>query len=223
MHYIKLLIMTIFIIVLNGCGGSSDSSNSPEPEETLRVACVGDSITAGSGLDNPTEESYPSQLNTILGEGFQVGNFGVSGATVLKKGNKPYWDTNQFEPSHTFNPDIVVIMLGTNDAKPSNWVHEGEFISDYSALINTYKSLDSRPIIYICYPTPVYGEVAGITDERITGEVIPKIKQVSIDNSVATIDNYSALSDKESLFPDKIHPNVEGARLIAETVYQVIY
>lgn len=223
MHYIKSLLLLTVIVMLNSCGSSSDSSDTPIEKETFRVACVGDSITAGSGLDNPDEESYPAQLTHILGEGFEVGNFGVSGATVLKRGNRPYWGTSQFEPSHAFNPDIVVIMLGTNDAKPSNWKYEGEFIADYTDLINSYKNLESRPIIYICYPPPVYDEVAGITDQRIKEEVIPKIAQVSTDNGVAIIDNYTALSGKESLFPDKIHPNVEGAKLIAETVYQVIY
>lgn len=223
MHYIKLLVMTTFIMVLSACGGSSDSSSTPEAGETLRVACVGDSITTGSSLDNPTEESYPAQLANISGDGYEVRNFGVSGATVLKNGNKPYWNTELFETSHTYSPDIVVIMLGTNDAKPGNWVYEEEFVPDYLDLINSYKNLDSRPIIYICYPPPVYDEVVGITDQRIYGEVIPKIDQVSDTANVSIIDNYTPLSNQESLFPDGIHPNVEGARLIAESVYQVIY
>lgn len=223
MHYIKLLFLVTVTLMLNSCGSSSGNSNPPVENETLKVACIGDSITSGTGLDDPANESYPAQLSNILGDGFEVVNFGVKDATLLKNGNTPYWDTNLFDPSHSYNPDIVVIMLGTNDAKSKNWVYEAEFVQDYIDFINSYKNLDSKPIIYICYPPPVYDEITGITDERIKGEVIPKIKQVSDAANVSIIDIYSALSNKESLFPDSIHPNVEGAGLIAETVYQVIY
>ena len=57
--------------------------------EPIKVACVGDSITQGSGAQKG--KSYPAQLQGLLGEGYLVGNFGVSGRTLLKKGDFPYW------------------------------------------------------------------------------------------------------------------------------------
>jgi len=238
MRYIKLILITAMSTLFIACGGSSDNSSqnttvSQPAEESisdnvnqstlLRVACVGDSITAGTGLSNPEKDSYPSQLSGMLGEGWEVQNFGIKSATLMKSGSLPYWNTSMFNPSHDYNPDIVVIILGTNDAKPNNWVNKDQFIPDYTALIESYKNLPSQPIVFVCYPPPVYAEVAGITDQRIKGEVIPKISQVASINGVAVIDVYTALSNKKELFPDNVHPNVEGARQLAQTVYRSIY
>lgn len=229
MQYFKSLLFASMSMLFISCGGSSDSPSAeinpdnPIQETLLRVACVGDSITEGTGLADPNSDSYPSQLAGLLGEGWDVQNFGKKSATLIKSGSLPYWNTAQFVHSHDYNPDIVVIMLGTNDAKPGNWANNSQFIPDYSELINSYKNLSSEPTVYIAYPPPVYGTVAGITDARIKNEVIPKIAEVAAINGVSVIDIYSALSNKKELFPDKVHPNVEGARQIAQTVYQTIY
>ena len=223
MSIFKLLFIVIATFVLSGCGGSSSDSDTPPDTEKLRVSCVGDSITEGTGLSNPSQDSYPAQLSSMLGTGWEVGNFGKKSATVLKSGTTPYWNTSKFVPSHEFNPDIVIIMLGTNDAKPINWVNKSRFIGNYNELIQSYKNLSSQPKVYICYPPPVYGEVAGITDARIKNEIIPKISQIASLNDVEVIDIYTALSNKRALFPDKVHPNREGARLLAQKVYQTIY
>lgn len=225
MRYIKLLLLVAMSTFFISCGSSSSDDGNDIPEEStpLRVACVGDSITEGTGLSNPVEDSYPSQLSEFLGEGWNVQNFGKKSATLMKSGSLPYWNTDQFVPSHDYNPDIVVIMLGTNDAKPTNWTNNSQFIADYTDLIESYKNLPSEPTVYICYPPPVYGTVAGITDARIKNEVIPKITEVAAQNGVSVIDIYSALSNKKELFPDLVHPNQEGARQLAQTVYQTIY
>ena len=226
MKMFKLLLLLLIGFVISGCGDSSSASNeptSPENPSALRVSCVGDSITEGTGLSNPSQESYPAQLSAMLGTGWEVGNFGKKSATVLKNGTTPYWNTSTFVPSHEFNPDIVIIMLGTNDAKPINWEHKSKFIGNYNELIQSYKNLASQPRVYICYPPPVYDEVAGITDARIKNEIIPKITQIASINGVEVIDIYSTLSNKRSLFPDKVHPNKEGARQLAQKVYQTIY
>jgi len=224
----RLLFILAFASILSGCGGDGSSSqaqteSTTEEQYMLRVACVGDSITEGTGLRNPSQESYPAQLASKLGDGWSVGNFGKKSATVLKNGTTPYWNTHVFTLSRDFNPDIVIIMLGTNDAKPVNWQYKSKFIANYTELIQVYKNLTSHPIVYICYPPPVYGEPAGITDARIKNEVIPMIAQVASQNSVEVIDIYSTLSNKKSLFPDKVHPNKEGAEQLAHKVYQTIY
>ncbi len=220
MRQIKLYIIILLTgILLLAC---NDSSTSPEDNEVLKVACVGDSITEGYGLDDPKRTSYPAQLQNLLGTGWKVDNFGISGATVLKKGNRPYWSTSAFEPSHTTNPDIVIIMLGTNDAKPANWRYSTDFITDYSLLISTYKNLPSSPKIYICFPPPVYGTPAGITNQRIKNELIPKIKEIARQTDTKIIDIYTAMSDKPELFPDTIHPNADGTKQIAHIVYKEI-
>lgn len=84
----------------------------------IRLACVGDSITQGDGL--AADDSYPSQLQALLGEEWKVGNFGVSGRTLLKKGDHPYWTESAYQKALEFEPDVVIIMLGTNDTKEHN-------------------------------------------------------------------------------------------------------
>src|SRR5215212_6867855 len=83
----------------------------------VKVACVGDSITEGTGLASPATESYPARLQKLLGTNYNVRNFGVSGRTLLKQGDFPYWKEAAFTNSRNFGPNIVIIQLGTNDGK----------------------------------------------------------------------------------------------------------
>jgi len=62
--------------------------------EPIKIACVGDSITQGAGAKSG--QSYPAQLQALLGDGYKVGNFGVSGRTLLKKGDFPYWKEKKY-------------------------------------------------------------------------------------------------------------------------------
>jgi len=220
MRYFKLLLALSISILLTACGSSSDNTVTTNiVEDTpIRVACVGDSITQGVGVSNPAQNSYPAQLFKNLGEGWNVQNFGKSGATLIETGDRPYTDTAQYIPSHDFNPHIVVIMLGTNDMKTTNISEIDRYVSDYKTLIDSYKNLVSNPIVYICYPPPSYGSFAGITNANIVNILLPKIQSVSRANGVEIIDIYGALSDKSSLFPDTLHPNNAGAKIIADTV-----
>lgn len=187
----------------------------------VKVACVGDSITFGAGIKNPADK-YPAQLGVMLGDGWKVENFGVNGATLLKKGNKPYWKVGKFKPAHDFNPDIVVIMLGTNDSKPGNWKFKDEYVSDYVELIKGFQALESKPKVWVCYPVPAYPGRWGITDKVMKKEVIPLIDKVAKEADVPIIDLYSALSNKKQMFPDTVHPNAAGAKIMAETIAKVI-
>src|ERR1041384_7347597 len=99
-------------------------------QDVTRVACVGDSITFGSGVVGRESNSYPAVLQHFLGNKFEVRNFGVSGATLLKKGDKPYWKEHAFTNATAFKPNIVVIKLGTNDSKPQNRKNIVEFAGD---------------------------------------------------------------------------------------------
>jgi acyl-CoA thioesterase-1 len=186
--------------------------------DTIRLACIGDSITFGHGIKNRETNSYPAQLGVILGSHWDVRNFGVSGATLLKNGDRPYWNQDAYKKALEFNPDVVVIKLGTNDSKPTNWKYGDEFVGDYIDLIEQFQALEARPKIRICYPVPAYSDRWGISDEIITEEIIPLIDEIADKTGVPIIDLYSALSDKAEMFPDKIHPNTEGAGLMAEAI-----
>lgn len=212
----------LFVILSVSIFAGSFSFGEGSEGEKIRVACVGDSITYGGGPRDENPKCYPYQLQKILGEDYLVRNFGVSGATLLSKGNKPYIKTSQYKPGHDFDPDIVVIKLGTNDSKPRNWKHKADFVADYLALIDSFAELKSEPRIWICYPVPAYPGRWGISDQIIKDEVIPLVKQVSEKRKVGLIDLYTALSGHKKCFPDTVHPNREGYRLLAEAVAAAI-
>jgi len=188
--------------------------------KAINVACVGDSITHGSGTKDPKTQSYPSQLGTMLGDHYKVGNFGVSGATLLNHGDKPYQKQKLFKDALASSPDVVVIMLGTNDSKPQNWKFKGEFVGDYKNLIDQFKDLPTHPKIFVCLPPPVPGKGNyGINEAGVTEE-IPMIKQVAKDEHAAVIDVHSAFEGHADLLPDRVHPNAQGAGILAKTVDQ---
>ncbi|MGJ8639881.1 MAG: GDSL-type esterase/lipase family protein [Opitutaceae bacterium] len=216
--------MTLLFRILSAITLSSLCSvaHAASPAEPIRIACVGDSITFGATIKDRANQSYPAQLGRLLGDGYIVSNFGVSGATLLKAGDKPYWKTKRFKPAHVFNPNIVIIKLGTNDSKPGNWLHHEKFIEDYVALIESFRELPSKPLVYICKPVPAFPGNFKITDQVIRAEVLPQIVAVAEAAKVEIIDLYTALSDHAELFPDKVHPNAEGARLMAETIAPII-
>lgn len=190
--------------------------------ERIRVACVGDSITFGAGVAGRETNSYPAVLQTLLGTNYWVRNFGVSGSTLLKKGDRPYWKERMFAFATDFKPNIVVIKLGTNDTKPQNQTNLTEFASDLTAMIEQFAALDVKPKIYLCLPVPVYQTQWGINEAVLAEKVLPAIRQVAADRQLPLIDLHSALSNQPGWFPDHVHPNAAGARRMAETIFSAL-
>jgi lysophospholipase L1-like esterase len=191
-------------------------------QNPIRVACVGDSITYGSRIEGRESNSYPAVLQRLLGEKFKVRNFGVSGMTLLKKGDKPYWKNQVFKDATDFEPNIVIIKLGTNDSKPQNRTNITEFASDLAAMVDHFAALETKPRIYLCLPVPVFQTLSGINEASVAGEIVPAIKKVAAEKKLPMIDLHTALSGEPSLFPDGVHPDTAGAKAIAETVYASI-
>src|SRR4051794_17580832 len=106
----------------------------------IKVACVGNSITAGSTLSNAGTQAYPSRLGALLGSGYSVKNEGLSGAYMQKAGRSPYWTTSQFKDVFAYKPAIITICLGTNDARATQW-NRARYIADYKAMIDTFSTL----------------------------------------------------------------------------------
>ena len=185
----------------------------------VRLACVGDSITQGVGAARG--QSWPAQIDATLGDGWEVGNFGLSGATLMNSGNKPYQKTPQFKKALEFKPDVVVIMLGTNDTKPNNWKNfEADYEKDYRDLIADFAALESKPRIFICHPPYIAKDGNwGINDPNSL-EQIPVIDAIAKELKLDVIPVHAALKGKDELIPDKVHPNTEGATVIAGAVYK---
>ncbi len=188
--------------------------------EPIKVACVGDSITQGAGAAKG--KSYPSQLQELLGDKYKVGNYGVSGRTLLRKGDYPYWKEKAYQNALGMNPDVVVIMLGTNDTKPQNWKFEAEFVSDYRDLVKSFQSLAAKPKVFICRPVPVPGKGNyGINEENVQKE-IPRLDALAKELGCEVIDMHAALEKKPELLPDRVHPNTEGAGEMAKAAAKAI-
>jgi acyl-CoA thioesterase I len=182
----------------------------------IKVACIGNSITFGHGLKK--EETYPAQLQKILGDGWVIQNFGVSGRTLLKNGDRPYVKEKAYTDAKEFAPDVVLIKLGTNDAKPQNWKFKDEFMTDYDAMIKELAALPSRPLIILCLPVPAYGTNFNINDSIVNNVVVKWVTMVAWQNKLQVIDLYQPLSNHPEWFPDKIHPNAAGAEEMAKVV-----
>lgn len=195
--------------------------------EKIRVACVGNSVTYGYDIKNREENCYPAQLQKMLGENYEVSNFSKSGTTLLTKGHRPYIQQEVFQEAMNFNPHIVVIHLGLNDTDPRNWPNfRDEFTYDYCALIDSFLNISDEmiPEIWICKMTPIFHEhsrfKSGTRDwfwqiqDKI--EVIAKAKMTGI------IDLHTPLYSRPDLMPDNLHPNEEGAKILAKTVYSEI-
>ena len=188
--------------------------------EPIKVACVGDSITQGTGAQKG--KSYPAQLQGLLGDGYQVGNFGVSGRTLLKKGDFPYWKEKKYQDALAMEPAIVVIMLGTNDTKPQNWKFESEFDADYRELVKSFQSLKSKPKVFVCRPVPVPGiGNYGINEENIQKE-IPRVDALAKELGCGVIDMHAALEKSPELLPDRVHPNTAGAGEMSKAAAKAI-
>ncbi|MEO5789095.1 GDSL-type esterase/lipase family protein [Gelidibacter sp.] len=193
--------------------------------QTVKVACVGDSVTFGAGIVDREENSYPQQLQNLLGSNYEVGNFGYSGATMLKNGHKPYWNTPEFENSKKFAPNIVIIHLGLNDQGNNNWPnHKDEFEQDYLDMIAVYKNLPSKPNVIICKMTPTFSGHHWFEEgmRESFKEIQSKIEVIAQKAQVEVIDLHEPLYRFPEYFPDNLHPTKEGAKIIADKVYSAI-
>ncbi|MEL6670929.1 MAG: GDSL-type esterase/lipase family protein [Bacteroidota bacterium] len=187
----------------------------------VKVACVGDSITFGHGLADRNVESYPAQLAALLGDKFEVWNFGVNGRTVLKKGDFPFWNEVAYQESQTFLPEIVLIILGTNDSKPQNWQHRAEFVADYIALVEAYQRLPNQPDVYIGTPPPVYGQGSSISEDRLS-ELRLGVRAVAQRTGATLVDLNGTCPFEPDYFPDGVHPDALGAKIMAECLAPVV-
>jgi acyl-CoA thioesterase I len=178
--------------------------------QIIRVACVGDSITEWS--------NYPRELQKMLGDGYKVENFGVAGSAVTKGSDFPYTNQSAYEAIKEFDPQVVIIMLGTNDAKTVNYDQLSSFVSDYAELIDYYESLPDDQQIYLVKPPPIYNNTLGLEDSNLEQGVIPMIEQVADDKDLPMIDVNSAMADHSEYFKDGVHPNDDGAEVIATTI-----
>ena len=217
----KIRVISLFFLAFAALSVSAKGKESP----VQRVACVGNSVTFGYGLSDREHTAYPVVLQQLLGKGFDVRNFGHSGATLLRHGHRPYTQLPEFRQAMDFKADLVVIHLGLNDTDPRNWPNYGdEFIGDYRALIDSFRVANPQAKIWICLMTPIFHRHSRFqSGTRDWHEAIQKaIRQIAATADVGLIDLHTPLYSHPDLFPDALHPNAEGAAILARTVCSAI-
>ncbi|MBQ8767931.1 MAG: hypothetical protein IJZ16_14130 [Clostridia bacterium] len=234
---ILVIIFTIIIILgvcifsylfLNGLSGLHLKNDFTDGQ--IKVACVGDSITYGHGVSNWSKNNYPVVLQNLLGDKYNVQNFGVSGATTQKTGDQPYVDTKSYNPSVEYNADILIFMLGSNDSKPYNWKDRESFKNEYVDLLNTYISDNDSVKVYLCTVSKVFyndeSQTSGPSTFDIQGDIVDiindVIKEIATEYGYNLIDIYSLTKEHPEWFKDNIHPDANGAKAIAEEMYKNI-
>ncbi len=222
--------------MLNELGAWLKARQAPKPD-AIRVACIGNSITDGHGIDMAPQHGYPALLQKKLGDGYWVKNFGVSARTMLQKGDFPYMNETAWKDALAFQPDIVVIKLGTNDSKPHNWQHGGEFKQDLEQMIKSLApqlaaqgkkkgkksktSAVTKPRIFLCTPIPAFKSTWDISDSVIVNNIIPIQQEVAKQYGLKVIDLHTLFADGADLVqPDGIHPNEKGVQRLAEIIAQ---
>jgi len=184
----------------------------------VRVACIGASTTYGGNIENRHLNSFPAQLGRMLGDKWDVQNFGVDATGILKKGSLPYWNTEAFKSAQSFLPDVVIFNIGVNDTQPQNWQYKADFFADYTAMITIFQSLPSHPKIYICREVPVFQDRWGIKADIVNKELDPMKIKLARKKKIPIIDLYTPLKNHSELFSDGIHPGAGGAGIMAAAV-----
>ncbi len=198
---VVLIVLLSLVVVLSGIGAT-------------RVACLGDSITQVSG--------YPNKLQTMLGNNYYVREFGVSSSTVLVNSHTPYIDQKEFQKVKEFLPKIVIILLGTNDAREDTYQAIDNFVADYEQLIREVQGMESKPNVLLVKPPPLFENDFDLSNSNLLEGVIPRIEEVAKNLGLTTIDVYTPLANHPEYFVDGVHPNNDGARLIASEIFKAI-
>jgi len=191
-----------------------------------KVSCVGNSITYGYEFSNPYSQSYPGQLRTLLGTtGWEVGNFGDSGRSMLKGSGYSYWDSSLYTNALASNPNCLILKLGTNDSKRWLWNWLGaNYKKDYTAMVQSFQKLSSKPEIWICLLIPSEKADWDIFKSDIRDKVNPKIKEVALEMGLGLIDLYTEMDKNRPdwYLADGVHPSIAGAGVIAQKVKEML-
>jgi len=211
MHRTTLLAIGIIIIML-ASGVAAYGFMAPKTSiRQIRVACVGDSITEGSG--------YPDKLQSLLGTDYSVGNFGVSGSTVSLNSEKPYMNQSKFQEAMDFQPDIVVIMLGTNDANVNLSKYDQSFEDDYGKLVNAFQNLEGEQKMLVVKSPPIFNNSLNLNNTYLSNNEFAHIDNLANQMNLYTVNVNDDFGNNPNYFYDGVHPTIEGANLIAADIY----
>jgi lysophospholipase L1-like esterase len=208
---VKLLAIAVVILVVLAGAEAYIIQTTPlsaSKAEPIRVACVGDSLTRGT--------EYTLFLWEQLGSGYIISDFGVGGTTVSTEFEKPYMNESAFQLAQSFQPDIVIVMLGTNDAGLDQT--REAFTQNYTTLIRAFQALPTKPAIFIVQPPPIVNSTA-LSNTKLAGTINPAIAEVAAQTGATLVDAYTPMLSHKGDYTDGVHPNADGAKIIADTIY----
>jgi len=211
-------------LYFNGMSGMRNTTEAADSQ--IKIACVGDSITYGHGTTGWPRNTYPSVLQNLLGEGYHVNNYGVSSYAVQNTADRPYRTLPHYQESLAYDADFVVFMMGSNDAKPENWIDEDHFKENLIAILDSYSDAQ----IILCTPAAAFfleGQTEGVTSHDIQPLVVERIaeitRQVAEERGCTLLDIHSFTAQHPEWFEtDGVHPGNEGAAAIAREVYALL-
>lgn len=225
---VVLIIGTLVFAFLYTHGLSGIRRNPDYKDGQIKVACVGDSVTYGHSVSSWSKNNYPAVLGRLLGESYHVCNFGVSGSTVQDSGDQPYTKTKAYTESVAYEADILVFMMGSNDSKPENWKGEEAFTESYNKLLDSYLQKSKKPVVYLCtVPTAFFpeGVSSGLTNYDIQPEYVETVarivREIAEERNLSVIEINNLTETRRYYFgKDNVHPNNEGAKAIAQAVFE---
>jgi len=203
------------------------------PPRLVRVACVGDSITRAGHLPDPARSSYPALLQRMLGAGYKVRNFGVGGATMLRDGDLPYTAQEAFRNALAYAPDVVLIMLGTNDtcsAPRGNWEKRASFTADATGMLNAFREANPNVRLILAAPPDMRPDLRRLTAERRADLKArrPRLEQIRIWlREVAARERIEFVDMRYTTWGrqrvvDGVHPTPAAMKAIACRAWQAI-
>lgn len=204
LSFARKFVVILGLVVLNSCGGGGGGS--PGTNEPITLVAVGDSITGttfyGDGFPYPTHLAAAHPNYTVINQGRS--NERSSGGAAKINGVLA-----------RYNPDVLVIYYGIVDVINRDTVNTPENIR---FMIQAGKASGAKVIV--CNLPDLYGSRAGnnaqalITSNQITA--------VAREESVALVNLRAEMAGSPELYPDGLHPNRDGHRIIAVAIDEKI-
>lgn len=197
MFHTKFLLTKALVIIFTLIPSLSIGN---EKNMFTKIACCGDSLTYGLGLKNRETESYPANLSRLLGSEIEVRNFGASGSCALRKYAKAYHRHPSYKDAINYKPDVVLLMLGTNDSLPWYWTTSKDFETDYKKLINTFQK--NGATVYCILPTTIFNKEVDVALSKVAK--LTNCKLIKLPTNLPTF--------------DKVHLTAEGYTAISKII-----
>ncbi len=253
---LALLLSAAMLVCVAACGDAEDTTSSEDPDNqvssetqspwdpnkmdikdvdndgVIRVACVGDSITAGS--DPITYPNYLQEYLNFLSAGsfateagsvkYEVKNHGKGGAAVRDEpenvGSRFYYDDPLYTSSLTYTPDVVIVQMGTNDGAYDNLANADTYFKAdyYTYFIKPY--VEKGSLLVLATPPTASN---GIHNDGVNGKISTLVRELATEYSLPLVDTNALTTGRDESFPDGLHGNASGYSLLAQIYYNKVF